>query len=404
MLRTADFIVIGGGIAGASVAYELLPYGSVILLEQEAALGYHSTGRSAAVMSENYGPRLWSRLVSATRGFLENPPDGFASAPLVTDRGALFLAQDNETTQLRAQYDDLIGRGAKVELIDAADALRHCEVLRADKYATAMYEPDCKDVDTNEVMMGYLRGVRAAGGSVVTGARVTAIRRDAAGWQVDTQAGSFQAGKIINAAGGWVQQISEMAGLGYRNVVPFRRTAVTFDAPAGSNLHHWPMTFDVAETFYFKPEAGKVMVSPVDMARSEPCDAQADEMEVAIAIDRIETFTTMKVARISHKWGGLRTFAPDHEPVIGADPENADFIWLAGQGGNGVMASAASARLAASLAIGNGVPADIAALGVTEDAISPGRDCVLSRVAEHVKVGSIEDILRASGPKSGLDV
>lgn len=391
MARTADFIVIGGGIAGASVAYELLPHGRVIVLEQESATGYHSTGRSAAVMSENYGPRLWSRLVTATRGFLENPPEGFATTPLVSDRGALFLAQDHETAQLQAQYGDLIARGARVELSTASDALRYCEVLRAEKYATAMYEPDCKDVDTNELMMGYQRGIRAGGGAVVTGARVTAIRRDANGWQVDTTAGEFHGGTIINAAGGWVQQIAEMAGLGYRNVVPFRRTAVTFDAPAGSNLHRWPMTFDVAETFYFKPEAGKVMVSPVDMAASEPCDAQADEMEVAIAIDRIETFTTMKVARISHKWGGLRTFAPDHEPVIGADPQDAGFIWLAGQGGNGVMASAASARLAASLAVGQGVPADIAALGVELDGISPGRDCVLT--AQQVQVGSVDGIL-----------
>ena len=275
----------------------------------------------------------------------------------------------------------------------ADDAFRYCEVLRTEKYATAMYEPDCKDVDTNELMMGYQRSIRAAGGSVVTGAHVTAIRRHAGGWQIDTNAGSFQGGTIINAAGGRVQQISEMAGLGYRNVVPFRRTAVTFDAPAGSNLHNWPMAFDVAETFYFKPEAGKVMVSPVDMARSEPCDAQADEMEVAIAIDRIETFTTMKVSRISHKWGGLRTFAPDHEPVIGADPQDGTFIWLAGQGGNGVMASAASARLAASLATGNGIPADIAALGVTEGAISPGRDCVINCTAEDVRVGSVDDVL-----------
>lgn len=393
MARTADFIVIGGGIAGISVAYELLPHGSVAVLEQESATGYHSTGRSAAVMSENYGPRLWSRLVTATRGFLENPPEGFTDLPLVTDRGALFLAQAHETGQLQAQYDDLIARGARVELMPAADALRYCEVLRADKYATTMYEPDCKDVDTNELMMGYQRRIRAAGGAVVTDARVTAIRRDANGWRVDTTAGEFHGGTLVNAAGGWVQQVAEMAGLGYRNVVPFRRTAVTFDAPSGSNLHHWPMTFDVAETFYFKPEAGKVMVSPVDMAASAPCDAQADEMEVAIAIDRIETFTTMKIARLSHKWGGLRTFAPDHEPVIGADPQDAGFIWLAGQGGNGVMASAASARLAASLAVGRGIPADIAALGITEDAISPGRSCVLAN--EDVQVGSAEAIYGA---------
>lgn len=385
----ADFIVIGGGIAGVSVAYELLPHGSVIVLEQESALGYHATGRSAAVMTENYGTPIWSRLVSASRGFLENPPEGFATAPLLTDRGALFLAQAHETGLLQAQYDALVARGARVELVPAADALRWCEVLRPETFAAAMHEPDCKDIDTNELMMGYRRGIRAAGGVIATGARVTAIRRDAGGWQVDTTAGAFQGGTIVNAAGGWAQQVADMAGLGHRNVLPFRRTAVTFDAPAGSNLHRWPMTFDLAETFYFKPEAGRVMVSPVDMAQTAPCDAQADELEVALAIDRIETFTTMKVPRISHKWGGLRTFAPDHEPVIGADPQDARFTWLAGQGGNGVMACAAAARLAAALATGQGVPADLAALGITEGAVSPGRDCVIDRTTKDVPVGTL---------------
>jgi len=389
MPATADFIVIGGGIAGVSVAYELLPHGSVIVLEQESALGYHATGRSAAVLTENYGTPIWSRLVSASRGFLEHPPEGFATAPLLTDRGALFLARAHETGQLQAQCDDLIARGARVELVPAADALRWCEVLRPETFATAMHEPDCKDIDTNELMMGYRRGIRAARGVIATGARVTAIRRDAGGWQVDTSAGAFQGGTIVNAAGGWAQQVAGMAGLGHRNVLPFRRTAVTFDAPAGSNLHRWPMTFDLAETFYFKPEAGRVMVSPVDMAQTAPCDAQADELEVALAIDRIETFTTMKVPRISHKWGGLRTFAPDHEPVIGADPQDARFVWLAGQGGNGVMACAAAARLAAALATGQGVPADLAALGITEGAISPGRDCVAHRTAEDVPAGTL---------------
>lgn len=269
----ADFIVIGGGIAGVSVAYELLPHGSVIVLEQESALGYHATGRSAAVMTENYGTPIWSRLVSASRGFLENPPEGFATAPLLTDRGALFLAQAHETGLLQAQYDALVARGARVELVPAADALRWCEVLRPETFAAAMQEPDCKDIDTNELMMGYRRGIRAAGGVIATGARVTAIRRDAGGWQVDTTAGAFQGGTIVNAAGGWAQQVAGMAGLGHRNVLPFRRTAVTFDAAAGSNLHRWPMTFDLAETFYFKPEAGRVMVSPVDMAQTVPCDA-----------------------------------------------------------------------------------------------------------------------------------
>ena len=373
-----------------SVAYELSQHGSVIVLEAENNPGYHSTGRSAAVLSENYGPAIWSRLVTASRSFLETPPEGFADVPLVSPRGALFLALEHEQDTLRAQAEELVGRGAKLDLTTPEDALRFCPVIRADKFALALYEPDCLDVDTDALMAGYGRGFRRRGGQVFTSARVVRLAREAGGWRVWTDKDAFFAATVVNAAGGWVQQISLMAGLGYRNVVPFRRTAVTFDPPAGSDIRTWPMTFDVAETFYFKPEAGRIMVSPVDMEPSEPCDAQADELETAIAIDRIQTFTTFEVTSISHKWGGLRTFAPDHEPVIGPDPEAENFIWLAGQGGNGVMGGAAAARLAASLATGNGIPADIAALGITRESVSPARDCV-SRDRTTPVVGDLED-------------
>ncbi|KSV75473.1 hypothetical protein N185_16675 [Sinorhizobium sp. GW3] len=389
----ADFIVIGGGIAGASVAFELSAHGNVVLLEMESAPGYHSTGRSAAVMSENYGPALWSRLVTASRKFLETPPPGFSEVPLVAPRGALFLAREGEQEQLRAQAEELVGRGATIELGSAEQALRHCPVLKASEFVSALYEPDCMDIDTDALLSGYLRMLRAHGGRVVTDAKVDALARGAEVWRVTTRKGLFEAPVVINAAGGWVQQIAALAGFSNRNVAPFRRTAVTFDPPAGSDIHTWPMTFDVAETFYFKPEAGRIMVSPVDMARCEPCDAQADELEVAIAIDRIEKYTTMEIRAVKHKWGGLRTFAPDHEPVIGRDPEEASFIWLAGQGGNGVMGGPAAARLAASLATGEGVPVDLAGLGITQENVSPGRECVSAENAEEPVVGSFEAIL-----------
>ncbi|MET4691892.1 NAD(P)/FAD-dependent oxidoreductase [Sinorhizobium fredii] len=390
--ETADFIVIGGGIAGVSVACELSARGSVILLEMESAPGYHSTGRSAAVMSENYGPALWSRLVTASRSFLESPPPGFAEVPLVTPRGALFLARDGEQDQLQAQADELVRRGASIELVSAEEALRYCPVLKASEFVSALYEPDCMDIDTDALLSGYVRMLRSRGGRVVTDARVEKLTRAGAVWDISTPKGRFEAPVVVNAAGGWVQQVAGLAGLSNRNVVPFRRTAVTFDPPQGSDIHHWPMTFDVAETFYFKPEAGRIMVSPVDMAPSEPCDAQADELEVAIAIDRIHKYTTMDVRSVKHKWGGLRTFAPDHEPVIGHDPEEASFIWLAGQGGNGVMAGVAAARLAASFAAGEGVPSDLGALGITEENVSPGRECVAGANAEQPVVGSLEAI------------
>jgi D-arginine dehydrogenase len=391
--RRADFIVIGGGIAGASVAYELSAKGSVILLETESSPGYHSTGRSAAVMSENYGPVLWSRLVTASRPFLENPPDGFSQVPLVTPRGALFLARENEEENLRRQGEELIRRGASIEIMTTRDALRHCPVLKESEFTLALYEPDCKDIDTNALLSGYLRALRYRGGQLFTSAQAEKLARSGNCWAVTTAKGTFEAPIVVNAAGGWVQQVAKLAGLPSRNVVPFRRTALTFDPPDDSDIRHWPMTFDVAETFYFKPEAGRIMVSPVDMVPSQPCDAQADELEVAIAIDRIHKFTSMNVRTVKHKWGGLRTFAPDHEPVIGPDPDERSFIWLAGQGGNGVMAAAAAARLAASLAADEGVPVDISALGIAAEHVSPGRSCVSGAQAPQPIVGRLEDIV-----------
>lgn len=391
MVQTVDFVVIGGGIAGLSAAYELSQHGSVVVLEAEHAPGYHSTGRSAAVMSENYGPRVWSRLVTASRSFLESPPEDFAEIPLVSPRGALFLALEHEQLALRAQADELARRGASFEMVAPTDALRFCPVIQAEKFALALHEPDCLDIDTDALMGGYGRALRRNGGQVLTNSRVVRMSRQTQGWRVWTDRAEFSAAVVVNAAGGWVQQVAQMAGIGYRNVVSFRRTAVTFDPPPGSNIASWPMTFDVAETFYFKPEAGRVMVSPVDMAASEPCDAQADDLETAIAIDRIHRFTTMEVKRISHKWGGLRTFAPDHEPVIGPDPEAETFIWLAGQGGNGVMAGPAAARLAAIFATGNAIPPDIAALGVVAEDVSPGRDCIAIEAAQPV-VGRLDEL------------
>ena len=377
----ADFLVVGGGIAGALVAYELSARSTVILLEAENTTGYHSTGRSAAVMSENYGPALWSRLVSASRAFLENPPSGFSEVPLVLPRGAMFLARAEEQAQLQLQGEDLVRRGARIDIVAARDALRYCPVVRTDQFALALYEPDCKDIDTNALMAGYLKSFRRRGGQLVTEARVCGLTFSRGCWTAKTSKGEYEAPTVVNAAGGWVQQVSQMAGLPTRNVVPFRRTAVTFDPPTGSDIRAWPMTFDVAETFYFKPEAGRIMVSPIDMVPSEPCDAQADELEAAIAIDRIHTNTTMHVRSVKHKWAGLRTFAPDHEPVIGPDPDVKSFVWLAGQGGNGVMAGAAAARFTASLALGEGVPDDIASLGVTVEAVSPARACVSGGVS-----------------------
>jgi D-arginine dehydrogenase len=386
MRTSSDVIVVGAGVAGLSAAYELRHLDHVTVLEMEAAVAYHSTGRSAAVMSENYGPLLWRRLVTVSRQFFDHPPEGFSQQPLLHPRGALFLALEDEKQQLTEEANDLRARGARVELISPADAKEISPAIKAEEFALALFEPDCMDVDTNELIQGYLRALRRAKHDVVVDARVMGVKKANGLWVVTTSKGTIEAPILINAAGGWVREIAQMAGMPDRKVMPFRRTAVTFDPPAGSDVSTWPMTFDTAETFYFKPEAGAVMVSPVDMALSEPCDAQADELEVAIAIDRIQRYTDLDVRKIKHKWGGLRTFASDHEPVIGPDPGDPSFVWYAGQGGNGVMGGPAAGRLTALLALGDSIPDDIAALGVDLDNVSPGRPAV----DQEVVVGALD--------------
>jgi D-arginine dehydrogenase len=371
--RGFDFIVIGGGAAGASVAYELSRRGRVALLERESAPGYHSTARSAAVIAENYGPRGWQMLTTASRPFFERPPDGFTEHALLRPRGALFLAAAAEEPALRESAAELARRGVPHALMPGADAILLCPVLRVAPYTLALHEPGCADIDANALLQGYLRLARRHGAEIRMGAEVAAIRRRHGLWQVECGGAALEAPILVNAAGAWADRIAALAGLRPRGIVPYRRTAIVLDPPAGCDITSWPMTFDVAETWYFKPEGGRIMVSPVDKTPSEPCDCQPEELDVALAAERIEQATTLKVRRIQQRWAGLRSFAPDEAPVIGPDPAEPSFVWYAGQGGNGVMAAPAAAQLAAALALGEGVPAALKRLGTTAALTAPGR-------------------------------
>ena len=371
--RGFDFIVIGGGAAGASVTCELSRRGRVALLEQESAPGYHSTGRSAAVIAENYGPRVWQVLTTASRPFFEDPPDGFTEHALLHPRGALFLAAAAEEPALRESAAELARRGVPHALMPAVEALSLCPVLRVEPYTIALYEPGCADIDSNALLQGYLRLARRNGTEIRMGAEVAAIRRRHGLWQIECGGAVLEAPILVNGAGAWADRIAALAGLHPRGIVPYRRTAIVFDPPAGCDIASWPMTFDAAETWYFKPEGGRIMVSPVDKTPSEPCDCQPEELDIALAAERIEQATTLKVRRIEHRWAGLRSFAPDEAPVIGPDPAEPSFVWYAGQGGNGVMAAPAAAQLAAALALGEGVPDALARLGISAALTTPGR-------------------------------
>jgi D-arginine dehydrogenase len=368
-----DYAVIGAGAAGAAVACELSMAASVVLIERETMPGYHSTGRSAAVISENYGPSGWQALSTASRPFFEAPPAGFADHPLLHRIGALYLATPADEARLKDSARALGRRNVAHSLLSAREALGFCPVVRTGDFSAALLEPGCANIDASALLQGYLKSGRANGLRVLLASEAVFLERRDGRWHLGAADARLTAGSVVNAAGAWADDVARRAGLRPKGLQPYRRTAIVFDPPASADARTWPMTFDMAETWYFKPEAGRIMASPVDKTATEPCDAAPDEFDVAVAIDRIERATTMTVPRVHAKWAGLRTLAPDEQPVIGPDPDEPGFIWLAGQGGNGVMAAPAAARLAAAMASGSNLPEFVASCGIDLDAMAPAR-------------------------------
>ena len=367
-----DVVVIGAGIAGAGVAAELAPSCRVVVLEREAQPGYHSTGRSAALFSETYGNAIVRALSRASRGFLFSPPDGFAEYPLASPRGALHIARNDQAAALAA-FQALPDVAANTSVLDAAAVMALCPILRPDYAVGGILEGEARDVDVHGLHQGYLRRLRGAGGTIVVDGEVLRLERVQGVWRVRTRAGAFEAPIIVNAAGAWADAIGVLAGLAPLNIVPHRRTAILVETPPGFDIARMPLTIDIEETFYFKPDAGKLLLTPADETPCPPCDVQPDDLDVAIAVDRVERATVLHIARISRKWAGLRSFAPDRSPVIGFDPHAEGFFWLAGQGGYGIQTAPAASRLAAALIAGGNVPPALAAFGVTAAEVSPGR-------------------------------
>jgi D-arginine dehydrogenase len=246
-------------------------------------------------------------------------------------------------------------------------------VMRRDYVADAYIEPEAMDIDVHTVHRGYLRGMTAKGGRIVTDAEVTGLSRDGAGWRVATRAGEFTAPVVVNAAGAWCDEVAKLAGIAPIGLVPKRRTAITFDPPQGQAIHDWPSMIDVDEQFYFKPDAGRILASPADETPMPPCDVQPDELDIAILVDRLEQATTLQVKRIASKWAGLRSFVADKTLVAGFERGAPGFFWLAGQGGYGIQTSPTMARVAASLIAGKGLPPDLTDLGLTEATLAPAR-------------------------------
>ena len=371
METSADFLVIGAGIAGASLGYFLAPHGRVVLLERESQPGYHTTGRSAALFIESYGTPQVRALTCASRAFLEQPPQGFSEHPLLSPRGAMFVGSEAEAHALEEAFETASSVSKHVRRLNAAEAHAIVPVLRPGM--RAVLERDPMDMDVHAIHQGYLRGLRAKGGKIVCDADVTRCERIGAGWEVEAGGRAWRAPVVVNAAGAWCDVIAKLAGAQPIGLQPKRRSAFIFAPPDGIPIAGWPMVIGAGEAYYFKPDAGMLLGSPANEDPVDPQDVQPEEYDIALGIQRIEEATTMRIRRPTRMWAGLRSFVADGDLVGGYDPEREGFFWLAAQGGYGIQTSPAMGEACAALVRGEAIPGRIAEFRLTQEMLSPGR-------------------------------
>jgi len=344
MSQHYDVIIVGAGVAGLSAAYFLSSRASVLVLERESQPAYHSSGRSAALYIEGYENTAVSDLTSRSGAFVNTPPENFAQSALLHDRGGLTLAGPGDERGLvkyLARWQPLCPHLCAVTPHEARELT---PVVKQDWLIGAAYDPAWKSIDVHELLMGYQRGIRHNGGIIETKAEVTQLTQGQ-NWNVTAADAQYTTPCLVNAAGSWATNIAQLAGLAGVALQPMRRTGVIIAAPP--NVQNYPAAHTIQGDVYFKPESPGLMVSPADETHSEPTDAQPEELDIAIALDRFQAMVDHPVERVMHSWAGLRTFAPDRRPVIGFDPRADGFCWVAGQGGFGVQTSPALGAIVA---------------------------------------------------------
>ena len=346
MAQTADFVIIGGGMAGVSLGAELSKDASVIILETEKSVGYHSTGRSAAIYIKNYGNETLRALnVVSEPFFLE--PEGVSDSSLLSPRGELMFARDFELDTLNQYLEGSTG----MDVITAKEAGELVPALKTDTVVKAVFEKTAQDIDVDRMLQGYLKLFRGNGGTLITDAAVQFAKQVDGTWVLNTAAGEFQGRVVVNAAGAWADKVADIFGTSRMGIVPMRRSAALLPKPDYDGFDKWPLLVSASETFYAKPEAGLLMVSPADEDPVEPHDAWPEDMVLAEGLYRFEEAVNIPVQRVEHSWAGLRSFAPDRTPVAGFACDVDNFFWLAGQGGYGIQTAPALSQLARDLCL-----------------------------------------------------
>jgi D-arginine dehydrogenase len=340
-----DVAIVGGGIAGAAAAWAIAPHASVAVLEAESGVGYHSTGRSAAMLTETYESDLVRAAARASRTMLEG--EFASSSGLLTDRGVLWVAAQGAETALDRLLRTAADGPARFQLVPTESLRELCGALRQEACIGGVYEPDAMSIDVDLLHQELLRRARAAGATLVTSCRVGRITRGGDGWTLEAPDNTIRAAKLVDAAGAWADQVAEMAGVEPAGLAPLRRTAFLFPAREGDGHERWTFTIDAAEDWYFEPHGPVMLGCNCDEHPDMPRDVRAEDIDVAEAIEKINAMTDLAIRRVLKQWAGLRTFARDRQPVLGRDSHVSGFYWYAGLGGFGIMTAPAFGQIVA---------------------------------------------------------